>query len=137
MNQLKSIYIPICFYYFETEDQAQRLIFDIYIPICFYYFICSERLDCCRCCIYIPICFYYFVSAITNVQNWGQHLHSNMFLLFQIEAKSRKTDPFNLHSNMFLLFPGNAGNRTANFSYLHSNMFLLFLQVECVCSYMS
>ena len=27
-----------------------------------------------------------------------------MFLLFQIEAKSRKTDPFNLHSNMFLLF---------------------------------
>ena len=41
-NLIKSlldfIYIPICFYYFESVRKIQRHSFIIYIPICFYYF---------------------------------------------------------------------------------------------------
>ena len=98
--------------------------------------------------IYIPICFYYFEGSRTTVYTGRLHLHSNMFLLFQVGDSSTSILLLHLHSNMFLLFPlGGKGSDaykeiftfqyvsiislsvSGSFTsviYLHSNMFLLF-----------
>ena len=54
------IYIPICFYYFRTNQKIKHRTFFIYIPICFYYFNRYGKGLGCVQTIYIPICFYYF-----------------------------------------------------------------------------
>ena len=59
--------------------------------------------------------------------DWGESLHSNMFLLIQKTNFSEKRDHFPLHSNMFLLILLEKVKSGWTLTTLHSNMFLLIL----------
>ncbi len=59
-DKFATIYIPICFYYFNGLRRKEKKPLKIYIPICFYYFRIDSPTSISNVSIYIPICFYYF-----------------------------------------------------------------------------
>ena len=83
------IYIPICFYYFKY---AIAFLTIIQIFTFQYVSIISNSMQETAYGwnrIYIPICFYYFIIPMQFSDVKTIHLHSNMFLLFDVYRINR------------------------------------------------
>ena len=98
-----SIYIPLCFYLYESVVQIVRLTDTIYIPLCFYLYRYAFR----RSPSAISAFTFHYASTYTNlcrhVDRYLIDLHSTMLLLIQDDRFIRLCTVVNLHSTMLLL----------------------------------
>ena len=75
----------------------------IYIPLCFYLYDSTICTDPANDQIYIPLCFYLYDNTFEAKRRKVADLHSTMFLLIQKPPVAIYGGDTNLHSTMFLL----------------------------------
>ena len=106
-QDLRSIYIPLCFYFINCYFIKFHVIYNnlhstmlllyldsepvfinndcIYIPLCFYFIWNYSPVSSRAVRIYIPLCFYFIENRPGRLEKRVVHLHSTMLLLYQIE----------------------------------------------------